>query len=174
MRFLLPLLIIGIPIAEIAMFIQVGDLIGLWPTLATIVLTAVIGATILRHQGLATIAKAQSSLDHGQLPIDSVIHGLFLLVAGALLLTPGFLTDAVGFIFLIPPVRLSIARWIMNVLRQSPNVHVSTFDMGRFDQETTGSDSADRDKAGPIIEGEIVEEDKPSQGGDGGDSPWRR
>ncbi len=174
MRFLLPLLFIGIPIVEIAMFIQVGDLIGLWPTLATIVLTAVIGAKILRHQGLATIAKTRSSLDRGRLPIDSVVHGLFLLVAGVLLLTPGFLTDAVGFIFLVPPVRLSIARWIKNVVRQSPNVHASNIDMGHFDQETTGPHSANRDKAGPVIEGEIVQEDKPSQRDDEDDSPWRR
>lgn len=174
MKFLLFLLFIGIPIAEIAMFIRVGDPIGLWPTLATIVLTAAIGAKTVQMQGIATIARARNSLDHGRLPIDSVIHGLFPPIAGVSLLTPGFLTEAIGFILLVPPVRLSTARWIMNALHRSPNVHFDIFDMGHCHRETTGSKPADRGRTGPVIEGEIVRKDDPPQRDDEGDSPWRR
>lgn len=179
MKFILPLIFIGIPIAEIAMFIQVGDLIGLWPTLATIVLTAIVGTAILRHQGLSTLAKAQSSLDHGQLPLDSVIHGAFLLIAGVLLLTPGFLTDAVGFAFLIPPVRLSIAQRIMKLVKRSDHVHVHAFDMDNFDGKTTrprGAGPGHRAPGapGPIIEGEFVESDDTTAESKDPNSPWRQ
>ena len=156
------------------MFIQVGDLIGLWPTLATIVITAIVGTAILRHQGLATIAKAQASLDHGQLPLDSVIHGLFLLIAGVLLLTPGFLTDAVGFVFLVPPVRLAIAQKVLSLIKRSDNVHVHTFDMGNFDGKTTGPSNGVAGRPGPVIEGEIVEESDTVSDSDDPKSPWRR
>ncbi len=156
------------------MFIQVGDLIGLWPTLATIVITAVVGTAILRHQGLATIAKAQSSLDHGQLPLDSVLHGLFLLIAGVLLLTPGFLTDAVGFAFLVPPVRMSIARKVLSMIRRSDNIHVHTFDMGNSGAKTTGPNGPGSGRPGPIIDGEIVEEGETDHGSSDPESPWRR
>ena len=174
MKFILPLIFVGIPIAEIAMFIQVGDLIGLWPTLATMVITAIVGTAILRHQGLATIAKAQSSLDQGQLPLDSVLHGLFLLIAGVLLLTPGFLTDAVGFAFLVPPVRMSIAKKLLTLIKRSDNIHVHTFDMGNSGAKTTGPTGSGPARPGPIIEGEVVEEQETTPGPTDPNSPWRR
>ena len=100
------------PLAEIATFIHVGDLIGLWPTLVTVVATAVIGSILLRHQGLRTLKEIQRQLHDGQLPVDEMLAGLCLFAAGLLLLTPGFITDAVGFALLIPAVRLWVARRI--------------------------------------------------------------
>lgn len=103
---------IGVPLAEIAVFIEVGDQIGLGPTLALIVLTAIIGATMLRYQGFAVLRRAQRQLDQGAVPVREVFEGLCLLVAGALLLTPGFITDALGALLLVPPVRHVLYRQV--------------------------------------------------------------
>ena len=102
---------IGVPLIEIAVFIQVGGLIGLWPTLALIVLTALIGSWQLRSQGLATLARGRSQLDQGQLPTRELFDGLCLLFAGALLLTPGFVTDAVGLLLFLPAFRDLLRGW---------------------------------------------------------------
>lgn len=97
--------LIGVPLLEIALFIQVGGWIGLWPTLALIVLTAVIGAAMLRWQGVSVLMRAQRQLAEGTLPVMEVFEGLCLVIAGALLLTPGFFTDGVGGLLLVPAVR---------------------------------------------------------------------
>ena len=109
MRYLLFLIFIAVPIIEIALFIQVGSMIGLWPTLATVVLTAVIGTWLLRRQGFAVLNQARDNAAQNKLPVEPVIHGVFLLIAGLLMLTPGFFTDVIGFLLLIPPLRLAIA-----------------------------------------------------------------
>jgi len=103
-------LLIAVPIIEIALFIQVGGLIGLWPTLLIVVLTAIAGTMLLRQQGLATMQKLQDSVRNGQNPMDSIAHGALILVSGVLLLTPGFFTDAVGFLLLVPPVRIALIK----------------------------------------------------------------
>ena len=127
MGYILFLFFIGVPIIEISVFITVGDRIGLWPTLAAIFITAIIGASLLRAQGLAVLFRAQEHLNQGQLPIAEIFDGLCLLVAGAFLLTPGFVTDAVGFLLFVPPLR----RWIGGVIgallvaRGSVHVHGS-------------------------------------------------
>ncbi|MEE8505105.1 MAG: FxsA family protein [Kiloniellales bacterium] len=96
---------IGVPILEIAVFIQVGGYLGLWPTLGLVVLTAVLGTWQLQAQGLATLMRARDQIDQGALPARELFDGACLLVAGALLLTPGFITDAAGFLLFLPPVR---------------------------------------------------------------------
>ena len=93
------------PIVEIAVFIQIGGEIGLWPTLAIVVITAIVGTALLRAQGLATFASAQKTLARGEFPVSQVFDGACLLVAGALLLTPGFVTDGIGLTLFFPPVR---------------------------------------------------------------------
>lgn len=99
------LALILVPIAEIAVFIQVGGLIGLGPTLLCIVLSAVLGLWLLRRQGLKTVRDAQASLNRNEAPVRELIDGVCLFFAGAFLLTPGFITDAIGFLLMIPPVR---------------------------------------------------------------------
>lgn len=106
------LLFIVMPIVEIAVLLRVGSAIGWLPTLAIVVLTAVIGTTMLRQQGLATLAKARERMGRGEMPASQMIEGLILMVGGALLLTPGFVTDAFGFACLIPPSRAAIASYI--------------------------------------------------------------
>lgn len=94
-----------IPIIEIALFIGVGDEIGLLSTLGLCLVTAIIGGTLVRYQGLQTLFKAQSNLRGGALPLTEIFDGFFIVIAGALLLTPGFFTDLIGFSFLIPQFR---------------------------------------------------------------------
>lgn len=100
-----------VPILEIALFIQVGGLIGLWPTLAIVVLTALAGTLLVRAQGLATLADVQRSFQAGGDPTGPLANAALILVAGVLLLTPGFFTDGLGFAFLLPPVRAAVIRW---------------------------------------------------------------
>ena len=103
----MPFLIIFalIPLAEVYAFINVGEEIGVFRTLLLCILTAAIGGLLVRHQGLETLFKAQKSLQSGKLPLDALFDGFCLVVAGALLLTPGFVTDTFGFSLLIPPFR---------------------------------------------------------------------
>lgn len=103
---------IGVPLIEIGVFIQIGGFIGLWPTLGLIVLTAVLGTWQLRAQGLATLNRARQQIDQGVLPAHELFDGLCLLVAGALLLTPGFVTDATGFLLFLPPVRAALRQFL--------------------------------------------------------------
>ena len=111
---LLILLFIFIPLTEIYLLLQIGTFIGAGPTLGLIVLTAFIGAYLLRIQGLVTLARIRLSMDQGELPAGSLIEGLILLIAGVLLLTPGFITDTLGFVCLIPQVRQRLVTMLIS------------------------------------------------------------
>jgi UPF0716 protein FxsA len=121
-RMILLVAFILVPLAEIAIFIVVGQGIGLWPTLAAVVITALIGTALLRAQGFAVLRRLQHSLEHGALPVAEVFHGACLLVAGALLLTPGFLTDAIGFAMFVPGFRVVLGRALFARLSRSRRV----------------------------------------------------
>ncbi len=117
------LIFIIVPIIEIILFIQVDDLLGLGPTLFMIVLTAVVGVSLLRQQGLSTLYKAQQKMNHGEIPAKEMIEGIMLAVAGALLITPGFFTDSIGFLLLIPAFR----RYLFNsVLQNKINMYTQS------------------------------------------------
>lgn len=105
------LIFVGVPILEIALFIQVGDVIGLIPTLLIVVLTALVGTSLMRYQGLQALDRLRRSLDEGGDPVGPIAHGALILVAGILLLTPGFFTDSVGLALLVPAVRRRVIRW---------------------------------------------------------------
>lgn len=102
------LLFLLVPLIEIYLLIEIGSAIGAVATIFLVVFTAVVGAYLLRLQGLATFQRVQKNLSEGVLPAQELIEGLILLIAGALLLTPGFFTDIVGFVFLVPAAR----KWI--------------------------------------------------------------
>ena len=116
---------IAIPLIEIALFIQIGGAIGLWPTLVIVILTAILGTFLLRTQGAMAISNLRRSFSDLDDPSEPLAHGAMILFAGALLLTPGFFTDSVGFLLLMPPVR----RRVFEFIRQ--RVHVQHFEMGR-------------------------------------------
>ena len=105
---LLFLLFIAVPLVEIYLLLEVGGIIGAVPTIGLVVLTAAAGAALVRAQGFSTIMQVRRSLEAGEVPAVAIIEGICLLVAGALLLTPGFLTDAIGFGCLIPPLRRAL------------------------------------------------------------------
>ena len=99
------LIFVAVPIIEIALFIQVGGAIGLFPTLAIVIATALAGTLLMRQQGFSTLARLQSSMGGEGDPLSPILHGVLILAAGLLLLTPGFFTDAVGFALLVPSIR---------------------------------------------------------------------
>jgi UPF0716 protein FxsA len=109
---LLFIVFLVVPLVEIWLLIEVGSVIGAIWTVILVVLTAIIGAALVRAQGLATLSRAQAQLRAGELPAVEMFEGVALIVAGALLLTPGFFTDAVGFTLLVPPLR----RWLIRTV----------------------------------------------------------
>jgi UPF0716 protein FxsA len=111
-RFLMIFFII-IPLTEMLILFEVADRIGGLVTLSLVVATAVIGVQILKSQGLATLTRANQRLQSGELPAQEIVEGMMLAGAGALLLTPGFITDTIGFVFLTGPLRRPLARKII-------------------------------------------------------------
>jgi len=100
-----------IPMIEIYLLIKVGSVIGALPTMGLVVFTAVLGAVLIRIQGFSTVTRIRETMARGGIPAIEMLEGAILIVAGALLLTPGFFTDTIGFLCLIPPLRrLIIAR----------------------------------------------------------------
>ncbi len=104
------LLFLVVPLVELYFLIEIGDAIGAGYTIFFVVLTAVIGAALVRYQGLATFVRAQGELARQRMPAMEVIEGALLLLAGAMLLVPGFVTDAMGFLILVPPLRQAMVR----------------------------------------------------------------
>ena len=122
MAVILLFVFIVVPIAEITVFIQVGEKFGLWPTLTIVILTALVGTALLRYQGIRTLGRVQGSLEKGEVPVGEVFTGLCLLIAGALLLTPGFLTDALGFSLFVPSIRGFLTSGILRALSKRGRV----------------------------------------------------
>lgn len=123
---------IAVPLIEIGLFIQVGDAIGLWPTLLIVLLTAIAGTALVRSQGTQVVHALQGSFQAMQDPTEPLAHGAMILFAGALLLTPGFFTDAFGFLLLFPPFRNLITKMIRSKLKSA--------DM-KFSPHETGPDN---------------------------------
>ncbi len=121
MALLLVLLFILVPIAEIYLIIQVGQAIGALPTVAILIVDSIVGAWLLRHQGRRAWTSFSETLAAGRVPHREILNGALVIFGGALLLTPGFLTDIVGLLLLIPPTRHVIGRGITRlVLRRGP------------------------------------------------------
>jgi UPF0716 protein FxsA len=102
---MLPFLFLIVPVLEIATFVLVGSQIGVLPTIGLVIVTAIVGATMLRVQGFATLNRIREQIDRGQLPDRELVHGLMILLAGVLLMMPGFITDTLGLLLFIPAVR---------------------------------------------------------------------
>lgn len=107
------LLILLLPILEIVGFIQVGDWIGAGPTIGLLALSAVVGVLLVRHRGLASLTRAQAAAARGEAPIGTVLDGFCAVLAGILLIIPGFLTDILGLVLLVGPLRRGIGRWLL-------------------------------------------------------------
>lgn len=161
-------LFIVMPIVEMTILIKVGTIIGALNTIGLVLLTAVIGAALLRQQGLATLLKANQRLNSGELPAKEVAEGLILAVGGALLLTPGFVTDTIGFLCLIPGSRHWLAAQALKRMVVAGQSGSFTFTAGqrgpsRGQGPFTGSEGpfgrqSPFDRNGDIIEGEYRDE----------------
>ena len=146
MRFLF-LLFVVMPVVEMWLLITVGTEIGAMATIGLVLLTAVFGAKLLREQGFATLWRGQRKLEEGKLPAQEIVEGTILAVSGALLLTPGFITDVIGFAGLIPPIRaLFVSRLISKMVVAPMGGQASGF----YYQQGMQS--------GDIIEGEAADE----------------
>jgi UPF0716 protein FxsA len=154
--FKLFLLFAILPIVEIAILINVGDQIGGWYTVAIVILTAFAGAHLVRQQGLSTLMQAQQKMQAGTMPGQEMAEGLLLVIAGVLLVTPGFITDGIGFLLSLPMTRPLIAKGLLKNL--SIKVVSSSFD-GNFAQHHQKPNSTEQ--SDDIIEGEFERKDKP-------------
>lgn len=155
------LIFLAIPILEIALFIQVGGLIGLWPTLGLVVLSALVGLAIVRSQGVNAIGRLQTSVAAGGDISGPIADAALILVAGVLLLIPGFFTDAIALVLLIPAARLALMRFGAGRVRAQSVIF------------TRGPLSSRRPQPSDTIEGEyeVLDDVPPSQRGASG---WTR
>lgn len=146
------LLFITVPLIELILFVLIGREIGILPTLAIILLTGVLGAALARSQGLRTLAKYREAMAQGRLPAEAVIDGLLILLAGVLLIAPGFFTDIVGILLLAPPLRKLARSRLEASLRSRFRV------VGAAEAASFASRGARPDRDGVItVEAEVVE-----------------
>ncbi|HGE5976359.1 TPA: FxsA family protein [Vibrio cholerae] len=150
-------LFIAVPVIEIALFIQVGGVLGVWPTIALVLLTAIVGASLVRSQGLQTLLTVQQRLAQGQLPAQQILEGVMLAVAGVLLLTPGFFTDILGMLVLLPAPRAYFAKQLMSRVVVG-NIHASG---AGFEQPNPFHDRANPN--GTTYEGDFERKDDQDQ-----------
>lgn len=150
---------IAVPIIEIALFIQVGGLLGFWPTMGLVLITAFVGASLVRSQGIMTLMSVQQRLNQGEIPAQQILEGVLLAVAGVLLLTPGFMTDLMGMLVLFPLTRAKLAQYLMTKVVVNSNFqsgfsqqHYEFHSRGPFDQ---GSDT----QSGNTFDGEFERKD---------------
>jgi UPF0716 protein FxsA len=150
------LALIAVPIAELYLLFAVADKIGGLATLGLVILTAGIGLSVLKRQGFNTLNRANARMQSGQLPGQEIIEGMMLAVAGALLLTPGLITDTVGFLLLTPPVRRYLAG---RAMRKGSTVFMGGFRTQYTWQQRPGGPFSD----GDIIDGEVVGKESANQ-----------
>ncbi|MEE9427403.1 MAG: FxsA family protein [Paracoccaceae bacterium] len=154
-------LFLAIPLIEIGLFIQVGGFIGLWWTLGIVVLTAFLGTRLIRSQGVMAMNDVQSSFRDLRDPTEPLAHGAMILFSGALLLTPGFFTDAVGFALLVPAVRRVVFKYVRS------RVKVTGFTVG-------GGPAPQREANDGVIDGEFEEIDIDTPTKEPGNSGWTK
>ncbi|GAA0788230.1 FxsA family protein [Marinobacterium sediminicola] len=157
MRFLFLLFII-IPIVEITILIQVGQAIGAWYTVGLVLLSAFIGVNMLRHQSLSTLARAQQRMNDGEMPGQEMVEGIVLAVGGALLVTPGFVTDVIGFSCLIPGIRRRVVKALLSRFTVIAASHTT---QTHFQQDYHSEPHADQvpPRDGDVIDGEYTRRD---------------
>jgi len=135
------LILIVLPFVEIALLILVGQWIGLWPTLGLLVLSAFVGMAVIRRQGLSMFSRMFDTMGRGGLGVASLVDSYAVILAGCLLIIPGFATDALGLVLLIPPVRRSMLRAVLPGFSGRPRAQPAA---GEASRDTTG-------KRGPVI-----------------------
>ena len=147
------LVFFSIPIVEMYLLIQVAERIEALPTIALVMLTAVLGVSLIRQQGLSTLTKGIRRLNQAEIPAAEIIEGVLLAVAGAFLITPGFLTDFIGFMIIIPTIRRITALMLLKRMAARADFRTNGSDLG-------GGSNKTRDTSGSVIEGEYEKKDQ--------------
>lgn len=153
LRVVLGCIFVALPLIELAVLIKTGQVIGFWATMGIVVGTGLLGAHVLMRQSWTTMRRMQEAVAKGQPPVAPVVDGAFLVVAGALLITPGLISDAIAILLLIPPVRRLVARWLVYVMVRQAQVRIAVVDAEQDGRH--GPRSAAGKGQGPIIEGEF-------------------
>jgi len=183
-RILFALFII-VPIIEITVLMQVGELIGAWPTVAIVIISAWLGAKYVRQQGLATLQSVQSKMSQGEMPSSEIVTGLMLLVAGVLLVTPGFVTDIFGLSLLVPSVRKALANMVQKHMKTIPgnqggafnanaHFHSSTFTQENGHTYENEVDMAEVDGSDVFIQKKAIPSGKSHQQGETIEGDFKR
>lgn len=139
---------IAVPLIEIGLFIKVGGWLTLWPTLAIVLTTGIIGTFLVRQQGLKVLGELRNSMTQMRDPLSPLAHGALIVLAGVLLLTPGFFTDAIGFLLLVPPVRQAIITFM------AARVQVASFGAGFQQGPQHRTTTTDRSANDDVIDAE--------------------
>lgn len=161
------ILFVVIPIIEIAVLMQVGAILGAWPTVAVVILTAWLGAKNVRQQGLQTIQTLQTKLAHGEQPSEEIVSGLMLMIAGVLLVTPGFVTDFFGLALLVPSFRRALMQSVQGQLSarsgQQSSFHFQQYQSFDASNESQSPFSEkpqdDKNNSGKVLDGEFERKD---------------
>lgn len=146
----------SVSLLEIFVLVKVGGFLGAWPTVALVIITALIGSSLVRSQGLQLVKQLQQRMERGEMPGLQLIEGVMLLITGVLLVTPGFVTDFAGLLLLQPKIRAGIAKLLLE------KVKLKTFNSrsGSYSQSATGSPFMDSKKDDDnVIEGEFERKD---------------
>lgn len=154
-RLIVGLTLILLPAAELAVLIETGQAIGVWATVALVIGMGFAGLLVLSRQSFTVLRRTLESMSEGRPPVEPVLDGLFLMLAGALLVMPGLISDAVALVLLVPPIRRAIARWSIRRVLENPNVRVTIDEGAEPPRRPPGH--------GPTIEGEFqrVDENAP-------------
>ena len=150
------LLFIVIPFIELTLLIRLGEIIGFWNTVALIIGTGLIGSFLARREGLSAWTRFQQQLNTGGLPAQALLDGVIILMSGALLLTPGVLTDVVGLLGLFPPTRALLRRWIKHHYKQRVRQGHISVAFNPFRPSSTGFGSRDPKDISEIVDVEVV------------------
>ncbi|MFN0089556.1 MAG: FxsA family protein [Acidimicrobiales bacterium] len=148
MAVVLALLFLVVPIAELYLIVQTAQAFGVLETIALLIVVSALGGWLVKREGLGLLARIQGQLKRGELPGASLVDGFLVLFAGALLLTPGFLTDLLGIALLLPPVRAAVRTVLMRRFRHRVAVRV---------ERAAGFDRFERFGGGPVVDADVVD-----------------
>lgn len=155
-----------VPLVEIFLLVQLGGLMGVWPTIALVAITGLLGASLARREGRRALASYQAALAKGQLPEDGIVSGLLILAGGVMLITPGVLSDVFGLAMMIPPVRRAAAKYVKGRMQNRISsgsiqmTHIGAGGLAGFGGFTPGFGSGADGQEGPegvVVDAEIVE-----------------
>lgn len=183
------LLFIAVPIAEIAIFIQAGQIIGIIPTILLTIATAVAGSVLLRIQGFTALNRFSASVQKGEMPVGAVMDGAGIMAGGLLLLTPGLLTDTLGLLLFVPFFRQALMKWLLNKAVSSGKARFYSYAANNGDNRPNAAPDPDHPSKGAgfhraddAIDAEFetidpAKDDKPMPGEEANKrnhSPWRK